>query len=65
MKICDYTVPELNKFRQYCNFTPDESKFFELRAGGSTLEDCCFELDYSLSTVNRLSRSVKSKMSRI
>lgn len=65
MKICDYTVPELNNFRQYCNFTPTESRFFELRASGATLEDCCDALDYSLSTVNRLSHNVKRKMGRV
>lgn len=65
MKIKDLTVPELNHFREYCNFTPEEMSFFNLRAGGATLEDCCSEMDYSLSTVNRLSSNVKRKMKRV
>lgn len=65
MKIKDLTVPELNHFRQYCNFTATETKFFNLRAAGATLEDCCSEMDYSLSTINRLSSNVKSKMGRV
>lgn len=65
MQIKDLTVPELNHFREYCNFTPAEMVFFDLRAKGSTLEDCCSEMDYSLSTVNRLSSNVKKKMKRV
>lgn len=65
MQIKDLTVPELNRFRTYCNFTSDEMDFFNLRAGGATLEECCAEMDYSLSTVNRLSSKVKSKMRRV
>lgn len=65
MQIKDLTVPELNHFRAYCNFTSDEMDFFNLRAGGASLEDCCTEMDYSLSTVNRLSSKVKSKMRRV
>lgn len=65
MNIKDLTVPELNHFREYCNFTSDEAKFFDLRAGGASLEDCCTEMDYSLSTVNRLSSRVKNKMRRV
>lgn len=65
MKIRDYTVPELNHFRQYCNFTPQESEFFELRAGDATLEDCCGSMNCTMSTVNNLSRRVRSKMQRV
>lgn len=32
MKIRDFTVPELNKFRELCNFTEDELMYFNLRA---------------------------------
>lgn len=65
MKIKDLTVPELNHFRQACNFTPREEQFFDLRAAGISLEDCCSEMKYSLSTINRISGDVKSKMNRV
>lgn len=65
MGIKDLTVPELNHFRQMCNFTSDELAFFDLRAEGTTLEDCCGVLNYSLSTINRLSSRVKKKMNRV
>lgn len=65
MKIRDYTVPELNHFRQYCNFTPDESELFELLSGDATLEDCSERMCCSMSKVNVLSRRVRSKMGRV
>jgi hypothetical protein len=65
MKIRDYTVPELNHFRTYCNFSPVEAEFFELRAADSTLEDCCEAMNLSMSAVNSLSKRVKTKISRV
>ena len=32
MKVYDFTVPELNYFRTYCNFTDEERALFEYRA---------------------------------
>ena len=32
MKLRDFTVPELDKFRKLCNFTDDELKYFNLRS---------------------------------
>lgn len=65
MKIRDLTVPELNHYRQFCNFTPTEAQFFELRAGDATLEDCCEIMCCSKSFADDLSRRVKSKMNRV
>lgn len=65
MKIRDYTVPELNHFRQLCNFTPMESQFFELRAGDATMDDCCDIMGCSMSMADDLSRRVRNKMKRV
>ena len=65
MKISDYTVPELEHFRRYCNFTPREAEFFDLRAGDATLEDCSGIMCCSMTTINGLSRKVKAKMRRV
>lgn len=65
MKISGYTVPELNHFREYCNFTPTEAEFFDLRARDTTLEECSGIMCCSMTTINSLSRRVKSKMSRV
>lgn len=64
-KIESYTNPELAHFRRNCNFTPREEQFFDLRAAGISLEDCCSEMGYSLSTINRISGGVRSKMGRV
>lgn len=65
MKIHAYTVPELDHFRQYCNFTAQERAVFDGLASGLTLEECSDSVHQSVSTVNRLSRSIKSKMNRV
>ena len=36
MKIRDFTTPELNRFRELCNFTDDEMRYFNLRAKDKT-----------------------------
>ena len=48
MKVYDFTVPELNMFRTYCNFTDVERTLFEYRAKNIPLEKCA-ELMKSLS----------------
>lgn len=65
MQIKDYTVPELNRFRALCNFTDTEMAFFDLRARGATLDDCCMELDYSMGGIRRIAGKVKRKIDRI
>jgi len=32
MQIYDFTVPELNRFRELCNFSPQELEYFNLRS---------------------------------
>lgn len=65
MKISDYTKPELQHFREQCNFTHMESEFFELRARNATIEQCSEMLNVSVTTANNLSRKVTSKMKRV
>ena len=48
LKVYDFTVPELNMFRTYCNFTDVERTLFEYRAKNIPLEKCA-ELMKSLS----------------
>ena len=56
MKVYDFTVPELNYFRTYCNFTEDERTLFEYRSKNILLEQCAELMNVSVSTVKRLSR---------
>lgn len=51
MKICDFTKPELDKFREECNFTEIESRCFELKAKDYTNIQLALELSVSESTV--------------
>ena len=65
MKIPDFTKPELDCFRENCNFTRDERTFFELRAQGMTLEEIAGCMHVSISTAKRINSRVKSKIIRI
>ena len=65
MKICDFTVPELDKLRTECNFTKEERFLFELRAEDIPLEQCAEIMNISASTVYRLSKKVKIKVKKL
>lgn len=65
MKICDFTVPELNKFRELCNFTEDERMYFELRSKNKSNVQIAYEMHVSESTVSILARKVKKKILRV
>lgn len=65
MQIKDYTIPELEHFRAYCNFTASELAFFDLRAAGETLEACEEIMGYSSGGIRHLSGRVRRKMSRV
>ena len=65
MKICDFTVPELDKLRKECNFTKEERFLFELRAEDIPLEQCAEIMNISASTVYRLSKKVKIKVKKL
>lgn len=65
MKVYDFTVPELNYFRLYCNFSDDERTLFELRSRNISLEQCAEIMNVSISTIKRMSRKVNSKIMRV
>lgn len=64
MKIYDFTVPELDYFRQNCNFTLEELTLFEYRAKNIPLETCAEIMNVSMSTVKRISRRINNKIIR-
>ena len=51
MRICDFTVPELNRFRDQCNFTDIERKCFDLKAKDCTNIELAMKLNVSESTI--------------
>ena len=65
MQVYDFTKPELDMFRELCNFTPDEREYFELRSKGKSNVEIALTMNISESKVSKLARKVKSKMMRI
>ena len=65
MKIHDFTVPELDMFRELCNFTEDERAYFELKAKDTSNVQIALQMHISESKVSSLARKVKSKIIRV
>lgn len=65
MKICDFTKPELERFRKECNLTKDERLLFELRAKDIPLEECAERMNLSISAIKAKSQKINSKIKRV
>lgn len=65
MKIRDFTVPELDRFRELCNFTDDELMYFNLRSRDKSNVQIAIEMNVSEPQVSKLAKRVKDKMKRI
>lgn len=65
MEIYDFTEPELEFFRNQCNFTPEEREYFELRSKDRKNYQIAMDMCVSESKVYSLARKVKSKMKRV
>lgn len=65
MKICDFTVPELERFRKECNLTKEERLLFDMRAEDIPLEQCAEIMNLSISAVKAKSQKINSKIERV
>ena len=65
MKICEFVEWELEKFRNECNFTEEELKYFNLRAKDKSNVQIALEMHISESKVSVLARKVKKKMLKV
>jgi len=65
LKLRDFTVPELNRFRALCNFTPDELWYFNLRAKDMSNVQIAMKMNVSEPQVSKLAKRVKNKIIRI
>lgn len=65
MQLYDFTVPELDKFRELCNFTDDEREYFELRSKKKSNVEISFAMHVSEAQVSKLARKVKDKIKRV
>ena len=61
----EFTEPEVEYFRQKCNFTEDEREVFELRVRGKSIVSISMALHTSESTVSRRLRGIKRKIIRV
>lgn len=65
MTISEFTKPELDYFRQNCNFVNLEIKLFEERAKGISLEQIAEDLHISYDYARLLSRKVNKKILKV
>lgn len=64
-KIRDFVEWELQYFRDNCNFSDSELRYFNLRAKDKSNIEIAFEMNISESQVSKLARRVKSKRKRV
>lgn len=65
MQIYDFTVPELNHFRELCNFSPQELEYFNLRSKHKSNVEIALTMHVSEGQVSKLARKVKDKILRV
>ena len=65
MLITDYTKPELDYFRETCNFVGFEKPLFELRSQGVSLEEIAEILNTSAPNIGRISQRVNKKIKKV
>ena len=65
MRICDLTVPELNRYRELCNFLDDEMIYFNMKARDKSNVQIAISMSISEAQVSRIAVRVKDKMKRI
>lgn len=64
MNVKDFTKPELDSFRENCNFVGAEKDVFELRSQGIPLEEIAESLNMSVDGIKKVSRRVNRKILR-
>ena len=65
MIIADFTKPELDYFRENCNFVGDEIILFEMRSKGIPLEQIADKLNRSIDSTKLISRKVNRKILKV
>ena len=65
MHVYDFVVPELNKFRELCNFSPQELEYFNLRASHKSNIEISLTMHVSEGQVSKLAKRVKDKIKRV
>lgn len=64
-KVSGFVKWELDFYKSECNFTPDESMFFDYRNEELSIERIAELMGYSVSKINDLSDSVNAKILKV
>ena len=65
MVVSNFTVPELDRFREQCNFIGCERDVFEYRSKGIPLEEIAELLNMSVTHIGRISQRVNNKIKKV
>ena len=65
MQIYCYTVPELNRYIELCNFSNDEMRYFNLRSRRNSNVSIALAMNISEVQVSKIARRVRDKMKRV
>lgn len=60
MKLNEFTMPQVEYYRTFCNFSKEEAELFELRRQNIPLAQCAEILHYD--DIKNLSRKVNNKV---
>lgn len=63
MKVYEFTIPQIEYYRTFCNFDEKEAAVFELRRQNISLDRCAEMLKYD--DVKKISRRVNNKIERM
>lgn len=64
-KLRDYTIPQLDRFRQLCNFTDSELEYFNLKSKDLSNTAISIRMNISISQVSILASRVFNKIQEI
>ena len=64
MQISGFTQTEADYLEAVCNFTPEETRLFQLRLKDKSLEECAEIMNRSIDSVKQLSQKVNAKIKR-
>lgn len=65
LRIPDFVKSEIDFIKKNANMTPREEQLFSLRNKEYSLEECAEYMNCSISTVNRVNKSMKKKILRV
>lgn len=65
MKISKFTKPDLDYFREQCNFVGFEKDLFEMRSEGIPLQIIAENYGYTRRGLDNVSKEVNNKIKRV